>query len=83
MPHRITDYETGHHVKLRLRRIDWLCIVLVFVFSVLTCWQILDSLTPPAPHKADVAALRSDFERKFGTDRTTVREAYHYRQIAP
>ena len=59
-------------------------VLAVFVLTILSAWQILDAVfPPPAASTASLDNLRSDFNSKFGADRTTVREAEHYRVISP
>jgi hypothetical protein len=63
---------------------DWLIIVAVFILAVLSLWQILDAVfPPPAASATNIEKLRSDFNSKFGADRTTVREAEFYRAVTP
>jgi hypothetical protein len=62
----------------------WLIIVVVFIIAVLSIWQILDAVfPPPATSTTNMEKLRSDFNSKFGADRTTVREAEFYRPVTP
>jgi hypothetical protein len=63
---------------------SWLIIAAVFILAVLSIWQILDAVfPPPAASATNIEKLRSDFNSKFGADRTTVREAEFYRVVTP
>ena len=63
---------------------DWLIILAVFILTVLSLWQVFDAIFPPtAIASASLDKLRSDFNHQFGADRTTVREAEHYRVVSP
>ena len=59
-------------------------VLAVFVLTILSAWQIMDAIfPPPAESTTSLDKLRSDFNSKFGADRTTVREAEHYRVVTP
>ena len=63
---------------------SWLILLAVFVLTILSAWQILDAVfPPPAASTTSLDKLRSDFDKKFGVDRTTVREAEYYRVVTP
>ena len=62
---------------------NWMIVLAVFVLTILSAWQILDAVfPPPAAAAASLDKLRSDFDKKFGADRTTVREAEYYRTVS-
>jgi|WetSurMetagenome_2_1015567.scaffolds.fasta_scaffold668393_2 hypothetical protein len=63
----------------------WVIVLAVFVLTILSAWQILDAVFPPPPAASTTSMekLRSDFNGKFGADRTTVREAEYYRDVTP
>jgi len=63
---------------------SWLIVLAVFVLTILSVWQILDAVFPSQSATAtSIEKLRSDFNSKFGADRTTVREAEYYRVASP